>query len=107
MIYLNYAALSPTRLEAQQEVEATLAEFKSLLYSRAGLDWYHAKISACRKDVADVLDVANPASIAFVPNASMASHLAFSFIFTMNPRDMFYCIVILVILKKMRVKNLF
>ena len=86
MIYLNYAALSPTRPEAQREVEATLAEFKSLLYSEAGLRWYQKKISACRQDVADLLNVSGPAPIAFVPNASMASHLAFSFI-DWNPGD--------------------
>ena len=80
MKYLNYAALSPTRLEAQQEVDATLAEFKALLYSQAGLDWYEAKISAFRKTVADLLDVSQPSSIAFVSNASMASHLALSFV---------------------------
>ena len=86
MIYLNYAALSPTRKRAQREVETTLAEFQSLLYSEAGLDWYQKKISACRKDVADFLDVPEPSSIAFVPNASMACHLIFSFI-DWRPRD--------------------
>ncbi|UCE63190.1 MAG: aminotransferase class V-fold PLP-dependent enzyme, partial [Nitrospirota bacterium] len=80
MNYLNYAALSPTRQEAQREVETTRAEFQSLLYSEAGLDWYRKKISACREDVADLLDVSEPSSIAFVPNASMACHLVFSFI---------------------------
>jgi selenocysteine lyase/cysteine desulfurase len=80
MIYLNYAALSPTRPEALQEVKKTLAEFQSLLYSDEGLRWYQKKISACRKDVADLLNVAEASSIAFVPNASMASHLVFSFI---------------------------
>ena len=80
MKYLNYAALSPTRLEAQQEVEATLAEFRALLYSPAGLDWYGKKIWDFRRTVADLLDVSQPASIAFVPNASMASHLALSFV---------------------------
>jgi selenocysteine lyase/cysteine desulfurase len=87
MIYLNYAALSLTRPEAQQEVETTLAEIQSLLYSEAGLDWYQKKISACRKDVADLLDVSDPSWIAFVPNASMACHLAFSFI-DWQPGDM-------------------
>ena len=80
MKYLNYAALSPTRLEAQQEVEATLAEFRALLYSPTGLDWYGEKIWDFRRTVADLLDVSQPASIAFVPNASMASHLALSFV---------------------------
>jgi selenocysteine lyase/cysteine desulfurase len=80
IIYLNYAALSPTRPEAQREVEATLAEFQSLLFSEAGLRWYQKKISACRQDVAGLLNFSEPSSIAFVPNASMASHLAFSFV---------------------------
>ncbi len=80
MIYLNYAALSPTRHEAQLEFEATIAEFKGLLYSGAGLDWYQKKILACREDVADLLNVSEPSWIAFVPNASLANHLALSFI---------------------------
>ena len=80
MIYLNYAALSPPRQEAQEEVEVTVAEFKGLLYSEVGLDWYQKKILACREDVAGLLNVSEPSWIAFVPNASMASHLALSFI---------------------------
>lgn len=80
MIYLNYAALSPTRPEVQREVETTLAEFQSLLYSDAGLNWYQEKISIFRNDVAELLNVSEPSSIAFVPNSSLASHLAFSFI---------------------------
>ena len=86
MTYLNYAALSPTRPEAQQEVEATLAEFKPLLYSEDGLQWYAKKVAACRRDVAALLHVPDPSSIAFAPNASMASHLALSFI-DWNPGD--------------------
>ena len=80
MRYLNYAALSPTRLEAQQEVDVTLAEFRALLYSRAGLDRYGEKIWNFRRNVANLLDVSQPSSVAFVPNASMASHLALSFV---------------------------
>ena len=80
MIYLNYAALSPTRPEAQEEMEATIVEFKSLLYSEAGIDWYHKKILTCRQDAAALLNYSEPSSIAFVSSASMASHLAFSFI---------------------------
>ena len=80
MIYLNYAALCPTRAEAQQEIGSTLDEFRSLLYSEAGLQWYEKKVTTCRQDVADLLNVSDPSSIAFVPNASMGSHLALSFI---------------------------
>ena len=80
MIYLNYAALCPTRPEAQQEVEATLAEFKPLLYSDEGLKWYQEKVSACRQHLANLINISDPSSIAFVPNASTASHLALSFI---------------------------
>ena len=60
MKYLNYAALSPTRREAQREVETTRAEFQSLLYSKGGLDWYQKKISSCREDVANLLEVSLP-----------------------------------------------
>ena len=80
MTYLNYAALSPTRPEVQQEVEATLAEFKPLLYSKDGLQWYQEKVWACRKNLAHLLNISDPSWIAFVPNASTASHLALSFI---------------------------
>ena len=80
MIYLNYAALCPTRPEASQEVDATLAEFRSLLYSEAGLRWYDQKIASCRQHVASLLNVSDPSSVAFVSNASIASHLALSFI---------------------------
>lgn len=79
-MYLNYAALCPTRPEAQREVDATLDEFNAFLYSEAGLRWYEKKVTACRHDVAELLRVSDPSSIAFVPNASMASHLALSFI---------------------------
>ena len=80
MIYLNYAALCPTRPEVQQEGDLTLREFGARLYSKAGLEWYEQKIRACRNDVADLLHVSDPSSVAFVPNASLASHLALSFI---------------------------
>ena len=80
MIYLNYAALCPTRPEALQEVEATLADFNPLLYSERGLQWYQEKVSACRKNLANLINVSDPSSIAFLPNASTAGHLALSFI---------------------------
>ena len=35
---------------------------------------------SCREDLADLLNVSDPSWIAFMPNASMASHVAFSFI---------------------------
>ena len=80
MHYLNYAALCPTRTEAEQEVQATLEEFRRYLYSEAGIRWYEQKVKSSRKKVARLLNVADPSSIAFVPNASMASHLVFSFL---------------------------
>ena len=80
MVYLNYAALSPTRAEAQQVVESTLAEFNSLLYSDLGLIWYQDRISGYRNTVAELLSVPDPSTIAFLPNASMASHVSLSFI---------------------------
>jgi len=78
MIYLNYAALSPTRVEVEQEVTATLNAFKPFLYSDAGIQWYLTKAMTCRQAVAQLLQVEDPATIAFVPNASTANHLILS-----------------------------
>ena len=78
MIYLNYAALCPTRPEAEHEVASILAEFKQLLYSNAGLKWYERKVAACRQQVAQFFNIVHPSNIAFVSNASMAFHLIIS-----------------------------
>ncbi len=75
MIYLNYAALSPTRPEAERAVTETLNEFKNYLYSDAGIQWYLRKVHDCRLQVARLLNVTNPSSIAFVSNASTAHYL--------------------------------
>jgi selenocysteine lyase/cysteine desulfurase len=75
MIYLNYAALSPTRPEAEQAVKDTLDEFKNYLYSDAGIQWYLRKIQTCRTQVATLLNVFDPSTIAFVSNASTAHYL--------------------------------
>ena len=80
MIYLNYAALSPTNVEAEREVLQTLEEFKQYLYSDAGIQWYLTKSMECRRTVSQVLNVNDPVSIAFVPNASTANHLALNFL---------------------------
>lgn len=80
MIYLNFAALCPTRSEADQEVQRTLTEFKHYLYSEAGIRWYLHLVEECRVKVAKLLNVQNSHSIAFVPNASTANHCALSFL---------------------------
>ncbi|MDT7042253.1 aminotransferase class V-fold PLP-dependent enzyme [Candidatus Nitronereus thalassa] len=76
MIYLNYAALSPTRPEAEQAVTNTLAEFKHYLYSDAGIQWYLGKVLECRQQVSKLLNVTDPSTIAFVSNASTAHYIA-------------------------------
>jgi len=78
MIYLNYAALHPTHQEAEQEIERTLTEFKQFLYSDAGIKWYLHKVRVCRQNVANLVHVSDPSTIAFVPNASSAHYLTLS-----------------------------
>ncbi len=78
MIYLNYAAMCPTRPEAEQEMEMTQIEFKKHLYSESGIQWYRTKIKQCRKAVAGLLHVSHPSAIAFVPNASSANYFLLS-----------------------------
>jgi len=75
MIYLNYAALSPTRPEAERAVTQTLNEFKKYLYSDAGIQWYLRKVQEYRIRVARHLNVTDPSTIAFVSNASTAHYL--------------------------------
>ncbi|MDA1302829.1 MAG: aminotransferase class V-fold PLP-dependent enzyme [Nitrospirae bacterium] len=75
MIYLNYAALSPTRPEAERTVTETLNEFKNYLYSDAGIQWYLHTVQDCRLHVARLLNVTDPSTIAFVSNASIAHYL--------------------------------
>ncbi len=86
MIYLNYAAMSPTFPEAEQEMKTTLTEFKEYMYSDAGIQWYRNKVQRCRETVTDFLQVSNSASIAFVPNASTANYFLLSSI-DWNPGD--------------------
>ncbi len=78
MIYLNYAALSPTCIEAEREVQQTLEAFKEFLYSDAGIQWYLRKSIEYRNAIAQLLCVEDPATIAFVPNASTAHHFVLS-----------------------------
>ena len=78
MIYLNYAGLSPTNPEAEQEVEKTLSELKEHLYSEAGIQWYQTIVQQYRQTVGDLLHTTDPSSIAFVPNASTANYLLLS-----------------------------
>lgn len=85
-MYLNYTALCPTRPEAENESHKTLAEFKSLLYSNAGIEWYLQKVGECRKTIASWLHLADPSSIAFVPNASTANYFVLSSL-TWKPHD--------------------
>lgn len=75
MIYLNYAALSPTRPEAERAVTETLNEFKNYLYSDTGIQWYLHTVQKCRMQVAELLNAIDPSSIAFVSNASTAHYL--------------------------------
>ncbi|RMH37386.1 MAG: aminotransferase class V-fold PLP-dependent enzyme [Nitrospirae bacterium] len=78
MIYLNYAALCPTRPEAIEAVDAAMQEFNRLLYSPPGLQWYAHTIAASRQAIAHFLRFSEPSGIAFVPNASLAAHLLLS-----------------------------
>ena len=78
MLYLNYAALCSPHPDAEQEVQSTLREFQHYLYSDPGIRWYREKSRACREQVAALLHVSDPDSIAFVPNASTANHLVLS-----------------------------
>ena len=78
MIYLNYAALCPTHPEVEQEVQSTLTNFKDYLYSEAGIQWHCTKIQHCRESVAQLLNVSDPGSVAFVSNASTANYLILS-----------------------------
>jgi selenocysteine lyase/cysteine desulfurase len=75
MIYLNYAALSPTRPEAERAMAETLTEFKNYLYSDAGIQCYLNKVQECRHQVAGLLNLTDPSTIAFVSNASTAHYL--------------------------------
>ena len=86
MIYLNYAALSPTCIEAEREILKTLEEFKEFLYSDAGIQWYLTKSIEYRLAVAQMLHVEDPTTIAFVPNASTAHHFVLSS-FEWEPND--------------------
>ncbi len=80
MIYLNFAALSPTLLQVEQEVEKTLSEFKEHLYSDAGIQWYRAKVQECRETVRDLFQISDQSFIAFLPNASTANYMLLSLI---------------------------
>lgn len=80
MVYLNYAALCPTRPEVDEEVARTQQAFSQYLYSEEGLAWYLQKVSACREAVARFLNYQDRDAVAFVPNASTANYLTLSFI---------------------------
>ena len=74
MIYLNYAALSPTCPEAERAMTDMLNEFKNYLYSDAGIQWYLGKVRECRLQVARLLNISDPSTLAFVSNASTAHY---------------------------------
>lgn len=76
MIYLNYAALSPTEAKAEHETKSAQNEFNQYLYSEYGIQWYLEKIQNCRIAVSNLLNIEDPAAIAFVPNASTAHYFA-------------------------------
>jgi selenocysteine lyase/cysteine desulfurase len=80
MIYLNHAGYAPTRIEAVRAYDATLKEFNELLFSSAGVRWYRAKLDESRQKVAQLLQVADPNSIAFNGGATTACRLLMGFL---------------------------
>ena len=55
MRYFNYAGLSPTRVEAVEEMQAVSTEFRTLLFSESGITWYRKQVENCRQKVAQLL----------------------------------------------------
>lgn len=72
MRYFNYAGLSPTRVEAVEEMQAVSNEFRTRLFSESGIAWYRKQVENYRQKVARLLRVnlgEGGDTLAFVPNA--------------------------------------
>jgi selenocysteine lyase/cysteine desulfurase len=81
MRYFNYAGLSPTRIEAVEEMQAVSNEFRALLFSESGIAWYRKQVENYRQKVARLLRVnlgEGGDTLAFVPNATTAYRLTLS-----------------------------
>jgi len=81
MGYFNYAGLSPTRVEAVEEMQAVSNEFRTLLFSESGIAWYRKQVENYRQKVARLLHVnlgEGGDSLVFVPNATTAYRLTLS-----------------------------
>ena len=57
MRHFNYGGLSPTGLEAVEEMRAVSDEFHALLLSESGIAWYRKQVENCRQKVAQLLHV--------------------------------------------------
>lgn len=81
MRYFNYAGLSPTRVEAVEEMQAVSNQFRTKLFSESGITWYREQVDNCRQKVARLLRVnlgEGGDTLAFVPNATTAYRLILS-----------------------------
>ncbi|MEO8338360.1 MAG: aminotransferase class V-fold PLP-dependent enzyme [Nitrospirota bacterium] len=81
MHYFNYAGLSPTRVEAVEEMQAASNEFRALLFSESGIVWYRKQVENYRQKVARLLHVnlgQGGDTLVFVPNSTTAYRLTLS-----------------------------
>ena len=81
MRYFNYAGLSPTRVEAVEEMQAVSNEFRARLFSESGIAWYRKQVENYRQKVAQLLRVnlgEGGDTLAFVPNSTTAYRLILS-----------------------------
>ena len=81
MRYFNYAGISPTRVEAVEEMQAVSNEFRTRLFSESGIAWYRKQVENYRLKVARLLRVnlgEGGDTLAFVPNATTAYRLTLS-----------------------------
>src|SRR5688572_4743291 len=81
MRYFNYAGLSPTRVEAVEEMQAVSNEFRTRLFSESGIAWYRKQVENYRQKVARLLRVnlgEGGDTLAFVPNATTGYRLTLS-----------------------------
>ena len=81
MRYFNYAGLSPTRVEAVEEMQAVSNEFRARLFSESGMVWYRKQVENYRQKVAQLLRAnlgEGGDSLAFVPNSTTAYRLILS-----------------------------
>jgi selenocysteine lyase/cysteine desulfurase len=81
MRYFNYAGLSPTRVEAVEEMQAVSNEFRARLFSESGIAWYRKQVENYRQKVAQLLRVnlgEGGDTLAFVSNSTTAYRLILS-----------------------------